>query len=655
MTKHSSVSRPLRLWPGVALAVFAVLIRFGLPVALPDTTISGMDTGLVGLLGSVIATLGVVVWWLFFSRAPWSERVGALAVMGVAVFATKAVAHPSIAGAGQGYLIYLGGIQLMTLALVLWAVASRDLSAGVRRLSMAAALVAACGLWAILRTDGVSSSLLGSDYHWRWTPTAEELLLVKTAAEPERVTPPPPAETPMAAPVPTAEAPVAPAAAEPAAAAPAGAGPVTSEGEVSPERDSARAEWPGFRGTARDGVVQGVRINTDWSASPPVQLWRRPIGPGWSSFAVQGDLIYTQEQRGDEEMVAAYRLSTGEPVWRHSNPVRFYESNGGAGPRATPTIDHDRVFAHGATGIVDALDARTGQVIWFHNASADTEVPVPGWGFSSSPLVIDGKVIIAASGALVAYDAATGETRWVMKSRGGSYSSPQLLTINGVPQVVLMGGRGTTGVAVADGAVLWENAWAGSPMVQPASLPGGDLLITSADAMGGLGVRRIGITQGPGGWVVAERWTSRGLKPYFNDYVIHKGHAYGFDGNILSSVNLETGERAWKGGRYGNGQMLLLADQDLLLITSEEGDLALVSATPDKFTEVAKLPALNAKTWNHPVIVGDVLLVRNGEEMVAFRLSLQKAARDTARSGIGDPPTSPGQVASALRRHSARP
>ncbi|MDP2320210.1 MAG: PQQ-binding-like beta-propeller repeat protein [Acidobacteriota bacterium] len=624
MTNPSRASRPLRLWPGVALAVFALFIRFGLPVALPDTTIFGMDSGLAGLLGSVIGTLGIIVWWLFFSRAPWSERLGALAVMGVAVFATKAIAHPSIAGAGQGYLIYLGGIQLMALALVLSAVASRSLSVGVRRASMAAALVAACGLWAIVRTDGVSSSLLGSDYHWRWTPTAEERLLAKTVAEPERVVPPPPVvETP------TATAAPAPVVAEAVAAEKAPAtGPVTSEGGVSPERDSARVEWAGFRGNARDGVVQGVRINTDWSASPPVQLWRRPIGPGWSSFAVQGDLIYTQEQRGDEEMVAAYRLSTGEPVWRHSNPVRFYESNGGAGPRATPTIDHDRVFAHGATGIVNALDARTGKALWSHDSSADTDVPVPGWGFSSSPLVIDGKVIIAASGALIAYDAATGETRWVMKSRGGSYSSPHLLTINGVPQVVLMGGRGTTAVAVADGTVLWENGWAGSPMVQPASLPGGDLLITSADAMGGLGVRRLGLTQGPGGWTVAERWTSRGLKPYFNDYVVHKGHAYGFDGNILSSVNLETGERAWKGGRYGNGQMLLLADQDVLLVTSEEGELALVSATPDKHTELARIQALNAKTWNHPVLIGDVLVIRNGEEMAAFRLALVKAATE---------------------------
>lgn len=616
MTNPSTPRYSLRLWPGVALAVFALLARFALPVALPDTPMFGLESGLVGLFGSVIGTLGIILWWLFFSRAPWSERLGALAITAVALIATKAVAHPSITGAGQGYLIYLMVIQLVSLALVLWAVGSRGLSVGARRASMAATIVIACGLSAIIRTDGVSSSLLGSDYHWRWTPTAEELLLAKTAAEPERVVPPTPAMTEVPNPAPAPEA---------VAVAPA-AVPAVVRAAPAPPEVATVAEWPGFRGNARDSVVHGVRINSDWSSSPPVQIWRRPVGPGWSSFAVHGDLIYTQEQRGDEEMVAAYRLSTGEPVWRHSDPVRFYESNGGAGPRATPTIDHGRVFSHGATGIVNAFDARTGKVIWSHNAAADTDVPLPGWGFSSSPLVIAEKVIVAASGALIAYDAATGERRWLMKSRGGSYSSPHLLTIDGVDQVVLMGGQGTTSVAVADGTVLWANAWAGAPMVQPALLAGGDLVITSADAMGGLGVRRLGLVHAASNWTVTERWTSRGLKPYFNDYVIHKGHAYGFDGNILSSVNLENGERAWKGGRYGNGQMLLLADQDLLLVISEEGELALVSATPDKFTEVARFPALNAKTWNHPVLVGDVLLVRNGEEMAAFKLSLDTDA-----------------------------
>jgi outer membrane protein assembly factor BamB len=186
-----------------------------------------------------------------------------------------------------------------------------------------------------------------------------------------------------------------------------------------------------------------------------------------------------------------------------------------------------------------------------------------------------------------------------------------------------LSGAGATSVAVAGGTELWEHEWPGSPIVQPAAVSGdGDVLITTADAMGGLGTRRLAVTHGPGGWKVEERWTSRALKPYFNDYVVHKGHAFGFDGSILACIDLADGERKWKGGRYGHGQIVLLPEQDLLLVLSEEGELALVKATADQFTEVGRFPAIEGKTWNHPVLVGDVLLVRNGQEMAAFRLSL---------------------------------
>ena len=139
--------------------------------------------------------------------------------------------------------------------------------------------------------------------------------------------------------------------------------------------------------------------------------------------------------------------------------------------------------------------------------------------------------------------------------------------------------------------------------------------------MRGMGVQRLAVANGPSGWTVAEVWTSRGLKPYFNDYVVHNDHAFGFDGSILSCIDLADGKRKWKGGRYGNGQLVLLPDQDVLLVLSEEGELALVRASPDQFTELARFKAIEGKTWNHPVLVGDVLLIRNGEEMAAFRLS----------------------------------
>jgi outer membrane protein assembly factor BamB len=368
-----------------------------------------------------------------------------------------------------------------------------------------------------------------------------------------------------------------------------------------------------------------VRLATDWNASPPIELWHRPIGPGWSSFAVHGDLLYTQEQRGPDEIVACYRVSTGAPVWRHKDAARFYESNGGPGPRGTPTLADGRVYTLGATGILNALDAGTGAVIWSRNAGADTETKTPMWGFTSSPVVIDDLVVIAASSRLAAYERTTGKLRWSNPVRGGSYSSPHLATIDGVPQVVMLSGAGAFGLSPATGALLWEHAWGeATTVVQPALTPDGDVLVNAVSMMGGMGLRRLHPTRGANGWKVEERWTSTGLKPYFNDFVVHNGHAYGFDGNILSSINLADGKRNWKGGRYGAGQLLLVRDQNLLLVVAEEGDLALVSASPDGFTELARVPGIEGKTWNHPVLVGDILLVRNGEEMAAFRLPAQR-------------------------------
>jgi outer membrane protein assembly factor BamB len=601
-TRELTPRRPLRLWPGVIAAVVLLVARLVSPFVTADGAINGM-------LGALAASVVILVWWLFFSRAPWLERVSAIALIIVALPAARLVVHESIRGGHMGMTVPLYGTPLLCLALVVWAVASRGLNAGPRRASLVAAIVVACGLMTLVRSEGVTGAG-NSEFHWRWTPTPEDRLLAQAAAEPTPV-------RPNAAP---AEVPKAPAAVKTESPAPAAAAATTP---AMGDRTVTRAEWPGFRGPARDGVVRGVRIQTNWSASPPVQLWHKPIGPAWSSFAVRGDFVYTQEQRGDDEVVSCYRLSTGGPVWRHADVARFYESNAGAGPRGTPTLHNGRVYTLGATGILNVLNAANGAVVWSRNALTDTGVTIPDWGIASSPLVIDNIVIVAVSGQLIAYDVRTGDRRWLGPKGGAGYSSPHLATIDGVAQVMLLRGSRTISVAPADGTLLWEHTWQpGASIVQPALTPDGDVLINTADAMGGQGMRRLDVSRGSAGWTVEEKWTSRGLKPYFNDFVVHNGHAFGFDGNILSSIDLADGERKWKGGRYGNGQMLLLADQDLLLVLSEDGELALVSATPDKFTEVARVPAIEGKTWNHPVLVGDVLLLRNGQEMAAFRLQL---------------------------------
>jgi outer membrane protein assembly factor BamB len=593
--------RPLRLWPGVALAVLLVLAKAVVPAFAPFATPYTVIAG-VGL------ALAIAIWWLFFSRAPWTERLGAVALIAVVMFITFRFLHVSIRAGMMGYMFAVFATPLIAVALVAWAAAARNLAVGPRRIALVVVVLLAAGGWTLVRTEGFDG-YIDHEFALRWTPTPEQRLLARANDEP------PPVAAPAKV---TVDKPPAAAADTVTAAIPEAAPPAAPASTPVPEKVITAAEWPGFRGPARDGVVRGVRVDTDWTQSPPVELWRRPIGPGWGSFAVQGDLLYTQEQRGEEELVSAYDVKTGKPVWRHRDAARFWESNAGPGPRSTPTVSNGRVYSLGATGILNALDARSGAVVWSHDAAKDTGAKIPDWGFSGSPLVVDGLVIVATSGVMAAYDAASGARRWIGPAGAAGYTSPHLVTIDGVSQVVLMSGTGLTGVTPSDGKQLWEHPWKGYPITQPSQTPDGGILIVADQSSG---TRRVAVARGPGGWTVTERWTSNGLKPWFNDFVVHKGHAYGFDGTILSCIDLADGTRKWKGGRYGGGQLVLLPDQDVLLVLSEEGELALVGATPEGFKELGRAPAITGKTWNHPVIAGRTLLVRNGEEMAAFRLS----------------------------------
>jgi outer membrane protein assembly factor BamB len=580
---------PLRVWPAIVLVVLQWLARFGIKAVVP-----GIDGFGMGMMVSFVFTIGLILWWTFFSRAKWRERLGGLAVIALALVATWFLRHESM------WLPWLVAyvIPFLSLAFVLWAVITRRLPSRLRHATMVATILIACCGWLVLRQNGINGDHQAT-FGWRWRASAEERLLAQTHEDA------PATATPAVVPSPL-----------PSASASPTASPTATPDAVKTSQAEAAPEWPGFRGPGRNSVIHSTQIKTDWSASPPVQIWRRPVGPGWSSFAVAGDLFYTQEQRGENEVVACYKMSSGEPVWSHRDSARFFESNAGAGPRATPTLAQGRLYTFGATGILNVLDAKTGAVVWTRNVAAETNTKVPFWGFSGSPVVMNGLVIVAASGQLVAYDTANGNRRWLGPNAGGSYSSPQVVEIDGVTQVLLMSSSGITSISPTDGKQLWQHAWGANSIVQPALNSDGNLVITSQEN----GARRLALSHDASGWTVAERWTSNAMKPYFNDFVIHKGHAFGFDGRILSCIDLKDGQRKWKGGRYGNGQLVLLADQDLLLVLSEEGELALVSATPDHFIEVAKLPAIEGKTWNHPVLVHDVLLVRNSEEMAAFRL-----------------------------------
>jgi outer membrane protein assembly factor BamB len=354
--------------------------------------------------------------------------------------------------------------------------------------------------------------------------------------------------------------------------------------------------------------------------------------------------VCTQEQRDQDEAVVCYDAATGEPVWLWAYPARFWEAMGGLGPRATPTFHDGRLFTMGATGVLSCLDAATGEPLWTRDVAADAGAPLPQWGFSSSPLVVDDLVVVHAPRAtddrsVVAYEIDSGEPRWFGEASGGSYSSPQLATLDGTRQIVMVTSEGVFGLAPLTGELLWQHDWslggAGERVLQPAIVGDGTHLLIGTSF--GLGTRKIAVSRDDDGhWTAGEVWTSRGLKPYFNDLVVDDGTAYGFDGNILAAIDVTTGDRDWKGGRYGNGQLVLLADADLLVVVSERGELALVRASTEGYEELAKVPAIEGKTWNHPVVADGVVYLRNAEEAAAFRLPGWRVLSPASSDGSSD-------------------
>jgi outer membrane protein assembly factor BamB len=381
-------------------------------------------------------------------------------------------------------------------------------------------------------------------------------------------------------------------------------------------------DWGEFRGPARDGILRGVEFETDWKTKPPTELWRKSVGPGWSSFCVVGPLAFTQEQRGEEETVVAYRVDDGSQVWVTSIKARFEASMGGLGPRATPTYFQGRLYLTGGTGVVQCLDASTGKSVWAYDLVKELSIKTPAWGFSSSPLIVDDLAIVFAGGgdskAVIALDREKGTLRWSGSDGNHAYGSPQLATIDDQRHIVISSNLGLRGLDIADGSVLWKHDWDVGPLARVTQ----PLMAGNAVYLGtgyGNGTQRVNVRHSTEGWKVEESWTAP-LKPYFNDFVYYQGHLYGFDDSIFTSIDAETGDRNWKRGRYGFGQVLLIEQMGVLLVLSEKGEVVLLRADPERHKEIASIDALEGVTWNHPVIADGKLFVRNAEEAACYAL-----------------------------------
>ena len=575
----SNSLRPLRVWPALLFIVGIAVARW-----LPSLWLDGpANLWMSSAFGPILFSLCILLWWVVASRASVLERfVGLIGCVGSAAAICTFGLDKSMMGPAIMILTIPMGMTLFALAAATF---GKQLSF---KRTIVAVLLAAMGFGfsTLLRNDGMWGDFaMGLD--WRWNETPEQQML---AARENQET--------------------------------------VAIGEVTDALEDTLAdpEWPGFRGGDRTSRATGMKLSADWDSNKPQELWKVAIGPGWGSFAVAGNLLFTQEQRGPMECIVCYDADTGREVWSCEIQSRFDEAIGGPGPRATPTLANGQLFAMGAEGFLVRVNPANGEIVWQKDLREVADREPPMWGFSSSPLVINNAVIVHAGGGgdkgVIAFDVETGDVVWSVPAGGHSYSSAQLATVDGRRTVIVPTDTGVTFINPANGELQLEYEWKhnGYRALQPQVVDGDSVLIPTGQ---GTGTRRIQMTTDGDGFAAEELWTSRDLKPDYNDFVVYDGHIYGFDGTIFTCVDLETGKRKWKGGRYGKGQVLLVEDSGLLLVASEKGEAVLLRADSDGKDELAKFEAIEGKTWNHPVMVANRLYIRNGQEAACYELPVE--------------------------------
>ena len=387
-------------------------------------------------------------------------------------------------------------------------------------------------------------------------------------------------------------------------------------------------DWPQFLGPERNNRLRGVHLERDWTKHPPREIWRRPVGAAWSSFAIVGGRAVTQEQHGPEEQVVCYDLATGRKLWQHADSTRYETAIAGIGPRATPTIAGDRVFTLGATGILNCLDLASGALIWSRDILADNRAKAHMWGISCSPLVLDTLVVVSAGGpderSLVAYHRQNGAFVWGGGADKAGFSSPRLVTLAGREQILIFNNHSVVAHDPQSGVPLWRQPWDRAECIaNPLPLPGDRVLVSTGY---GIGAKLYQVNAAPNGGLTTDIvWKSPRIKAKFANMVYRDGFVYGLDDGVLVCLDPQDGKRRWKRGRYGHGQLILI--DDILLIMSESGDVVLVEARPDRHVELARMTAFGGKTWNPPAFATPYLLVRTDSEAACYELALADGAQ----------------------------
>lgn len=399
-------------------------------------------------------------------------------------------------------------------------------------------------------------------------------------------------------------------------------------------------DWPQLLGQNRDSHLHRISIESDWQNRPPKLLWKQAIGEGWSGVSVRGDVGITMEQRDQEEWVSAYDLRDGSLVWKHAIACRHFDSLGGLGPRSTPAISGDRVYACSAVTEVVCLELKTGSLVWSKDLDQLANVNHKEleedllYGRSGSPLVLESTVVVPLGGSqkascsLIALDLQTGEERWRAGDKQISFASPQLAELAGVPQIIYPTKKNLLSLDPASGRELWSLSYEGSGeapnVAQPITLDANTLFISKGYGVGAriVTVNCNGVTTDAqqAKWeatVLKENRTV--LRTKFTSPVLHNGHVYGLSDGILECVDVSTLKRKWKQGRYHHGHVLLL--ENCLLVSAEDGRAVLVASDPNQYRELAQLEVIGGVTWNPPTVSGNRLILRNSSELACLELN----------------------------------
>ncbi len=410
-------------------------------------------------------------------------------------------------------------------------------------------------------------------------------------------------------------------------------------------------DFAGFLGSDRNMRVDNVRLAHDWTTTPPELLWKQPIGSGWGGYAVVNGLAATLEERDGRELVTLYDVATGDLIWAREIGGAFYHVLGGAGPRSTPLIHEGVVYAMGVRGHLVALEGATGAIIWERDVLADYGISIAeedlnvAYGRPTSPLVVGDSLIVGVGGSVgsrvsvAAYQKDHGEVLWESGNHNISMASPGYGVLGGVEQVLMVNQNWVSGHDPVTGTVLWEFEWPGltagdSNVSQAVPVPPDKVFISKGYGLGAALYRLV--PQSDGTFAPENIWNSaRVMRTKLTNAAIKDGYVYGLSEGVLECIELETGERAWKAGRYHHGQILLVGD--VVLVLTEDGELVMVEASPERRNNVlGQIQAIDGHTWNTFALYGDIVVVRNEQEAAAYRLPLDLPLVFPA--GFGDSP-----------------